>query len=223
MTILAVNHVTTYAYSKPVGLGDHRMMLRPREGYDLRLLRSTLDIDPAPQRLRWVHDVFDNCVALASFVGATQRLRVESYLTLDHTPLGGPDVPLEDHARFYPFSCDADEMPDIARAVERSHPGTSGELDRWASRFVHQGRPTETGALCLGLPLCPRPRYRRAPARRRLHARLASDLPARRAMGRIRSDQRYCRQSRPHPGGGGSPRPPGGSVVGDVLRQRRRP
>ena len=62
MTILTVNHVTTYSYSRPVGLGEHRMMLRPRDGYDQRLLAPALDIDPAPQRLRWIHDVFDNCV-----------------------------------------------------------------------------------------------------------------------------------------------------------------
>jgi transglutaminase-like putative cysteine protease len=151
MTILAVNHVTTYAYARPVGLGEHRMMLRPRDSYDLRLLRSTLEIDPRPQRLRWLHDVFDNCVTLATFAGQTRRLRVESDMTLDHTPLSGPDVLLEDHARFYPFSYDADEMPDIARAVERSHPDSSGEIDRWARRFVHQGRPTETGALLMTL------------------------------------------------------------------------
>jgi transglutaminase-like putative cysteine protease len=151
MTILTVNHVTTYAYSKPVGLGEHRMMLRPRDSYDQRLLRATLDIDPAPQRLRWIHDVFDNCVTLANFVGQTRQLRVESDMTLDHTPLSGPEFLLEDHARFYPFSYDADEMPDIARAVERRHPDPSGELDRWARRFVHQGRPTETGALLMTL------------------------------------------------------------------------
>jgi transglutaminase-like putative cysteine protease len=151
MTILTVNHVTTYAYSKPVGLGEHRMMLRPRDSYDQRLLRATLDIDPAPQRLRWIHDVFDNCVTLANFVGQTRQLRVESDMTLDHMPLSGPEFLLEDHARFYPFSYDADEMPDIARAVERRHPDPSGELDRWARRFVHQGRPTETGALLMTL------------------------------------------------------------------------
>ncbi|WP_158816922.1 transglutaminase family protein [Methylocapsa sp. S129] len=149
MTILTVNHVTTYSYSRPVGLGEHRMMLRPRDNYDQRLLSATLDIDPQPQRLTWIHDVFDNCVALASFAGQTRRLRIESNITLDHTPLSGPEFLLEDRARFYPFSYDVEEMPDLSRAIERGHPDPSGELDRWVRRFVQQGRPTETGELLM--------------------------------------------------------------------------
>ena len=81
MTILTVNHITAYAYAEPVRLGEHRMMLRPRDSNDQRLLEATLDIEPRPQSLRWIHDVFDNCVAIAKFAGTTRRLRVESNLT----------------------------------------------------------------------------------------------------------------------------------------------
>jgi transglutaminase-like putative cysteine protease len=151
MTILTVNHITTYAYSKAVGLGEHRMMLRLRDSYDQRLLSASLDIDPKPQRLTWIHDVFDNCVAIASFVGETRRLRIESNITLDHTPLGGPEFLLEDRARFYPFSYGAEEMPDLSRALERGHLDPAGELDRWVRRFLHQGRQTETGELLMTL------------------------------------------------------------------------
>jgi transglutaminase-like putative cysteine protease len=151
MPILTVNHVTTYSYSRPVGLGEHRMMLRPRDGYDQRLLSATLDIDPQPHSLTWIHDVFDNCVAIANFNGATRRLRFESNITLDHTPFKGPEFLLEERARFYPFSYSAEEMPDLARSVERRYLDPSGELDRWVRRFIHQGRPTETGSLLMTL------------------------------------------------------------------------
>jgi transglutaminase-like putative cysteine protease len=151
MPILTVNHVTTYAYSRPVGLGEHRMMLRPRDSYDQRLISATLDIDPPPQDLTWIHDVFDNCVAIASFTGQTRRLRFESNITLDHTPFNGPEFLLEERARFYPFSYSAEEMPDLARSVERHYLDPSSELDRWVRRFIHQGRPTETGALLMTL------------------------------------------------------------------------
>ncbi len=151
MPILTVNHVTTYAYSRPVGLGEHRMMLRPRDSYDQRLLSATLDIDPLPLRLTWLHDVFDNCVTLATFTGQTRRLRFESNITLDHTPFNGPEFLLEERARFYPFSYSAEEMPDLARSVERHYLDPSSELDRWVRRFIHQGRPTETGALLMTL------------------------------------------------------------------------
>ena len=65
MTILTVRHLTTYSYASPVRLGEHRMMLRPRDSNDQRLLKASLKIAPRPHRLRWIHDVFDNCVAIA--------------------------------------------------------------------------------------------------------------------------------------------------------------
>jgi transglutaminase-like putative cysteine protease len=151
MTTLTVKHVTTYSYRSPVRLAEHRMMLRPRDSNDQRLVNASLDIEPPPQSLRWIHDVFDNCVAIAKFAGQTQNLRVESNITVEHIPSGEPEVLLEDHARFYPFSYDAEEMPDLARAIERHNPDTSGDLDRWVRRFVNQGRPTETGTLLMTL------------------------------------------------------------------------
>ena len=151
MTILSVNHVTTYGYAAPVRLGEHRMMLRPRDSADQRLLSAKLDIEPRPRRLRWIHDVFDNCVAIADFEGETTRLRVENNITLEHIPDNEPEVLLEDRARYYPFAYDNEEMPDLARSIERHYPDPDGEIDRWVRRFLKQGRPTETGALLMTL------------------------------------------------------------------------
>ena len=151
MTILTVKHLTTYSYAAPVRLGEHRMMLRPRDSNDQRLLEATLDIEPLPQSVRWIHDVFDNCVAIANFTGNTRSLRVESNIALEHTPFEGPEVLLEDRAQYYPFSYDGEEMPDLARSIERHYADPSGELDRWVQRFLHQGRPTETGTLLMTL------------------------------------------------------------------------
>jgi transglutaminase-like putative cysteine protease len=151
MAILTVKHVTTYSYASPVRLGEHRMMLRPRDSNDQRLLKANLAIEPRPHRLRWIHDVFDNCVAIAEFSGETRRLEVENTITLEHIASDEPEFQLEERARFYPFSYDAEEMPDLARAIERHYPDPSGELDRWVRKFVNQGRPTETGALLMTL------------------------------------------------------------------------
>jgi transglutaminase-like putative cysteine protease len=151
MTILSVHHVTTYNYTRPVGLGDHRMMLRPRDSFDQRLISASLTIEPEPAGLRWLHDVYDNCVALASFAGETKRLMIESAITLDHTPHGGPDFALEEGARTYPFAYGFEEMPDVARAIERQYPDPDGEIDRWVRKFLHHGRPTLTGELLMTL------------------------------------------------------------------------
>ncbi len=151
MTILTVRHVTTYAYAAPVRLGEHRMMLRPRDSNDQRLLNARLDIEPHPHRLRWIHDVFDNCVAIAEFVGETRSLRVENSITLEHIAADEPEFQLEERARNYPFSYDAEELPDLARAIERHYPDPSGDLERWVRQFVNPGRPTETAALLMTL------------------------------------------------------------------------
>ncbi len=51
MSFLTVHHSTVYRYREPVGLGEHRMMFRPREGHDLRLLRTNLIITPGARAL----------------------------------------------------------------------------------------------------------------------------------------------------------------------------
>jgi transglutaminase-like putative cysteine protease len=151
MTLLSVRHVTTYAYAVPVRLGEHRMMLRPRDSNDQRLLEASLSIDPEPARLHWIHDVFDNCVAVAAFQGRAERLCVESNIAVEHRISNEPEVLLDERARFYPFSYDVEEMPDLARSIERHHPDPAGEVDRWARRFVNPGGPTETGSLLMTL------------------------------------------------------------------------
>src|ERR1700704_4208522 len=103
MCCLTVRHSTVYRYREPVGLGEHRMMFRPRASHDLRLIRTNLAIKPQPAHLRWLHDPFDNSVAVATFEGTTTELSFESTVTLEHFENTLPEYPLEDSARVYPF------------------------------------------------------------------------------------------------------------------------
>jgi len=82
MPILSIHHVTTYRYTRPVAFGEHRLMVRPREGHDQRLIEAELKIDPPPTDLRWLHDVFGNSVAIASFSEPSTELRIESSLVV---------------------------------------------------------------------------------------------------------------------------------------------
>lgn len=54
MPILTIHHKTEYHYARPVTFGEHRMMLRPRDGHDLRVLGEQLSINPAPAAVRWI-------------------------------------------------------------------------------------------------------------------------------------------------------------------------
>jgi hypothetical protein len=67
-----------YRYREPVRLGKHRMMFRPRASHDLRLIQTNLGITPQPAHLRWLHDPFDNSVAVATFDVETTELTFES-------------------------------------------------------------------------------------------------------------------------------------------------
>src|SRR5271166_5932382 len=99
MSFLTVRHLTVYRYSQPVGLGEHRMMFRPRESHDLRLIKSTLEITPHPVGLRWLHDVFDNSVAIATFDCSAEELRFDSTIALEHIETKRPDYLLEEYAK----------------------------------------------------------------------------------------------------------------------------
>jgi len=151
MVALSVVHSTTYSYSAPVRLGEHRMMMRPRDSDDQRLLSASLKISPEPSRLRWIHDVFDNCVAVADFDAKVERFSVESRIEVEHRISDAPEGVIEERARTYPFSYDVEEMPDLARSIERHYPDHAGEVDRWARRFVNPGGTTGTGALLMTL------------------------------------------------------------------------
>src|SRR5579863_2089938 len=122
MALLTVRHLTVYRYSEPVGLGEHRMMFRPRESHDLRLLKTQLAIVPQPASLRWLHDVFDNSVAIATFDRPAAVLRFDSTVTLEHFETALPDYALEEYARTYPFHYAEDELPDLAQGLLNHYP-----------------------------------------------------------------------------------------------------
>jgi transglutaminase-like putative cysteine protease len=151
MPLLTVHHRTTYRYRQPVAFGEHRMMLRPREGHDQRLLEARLEITPAPAELRWMHDVFGNSVAIARFAGRARELHFDSLVRLDHMPLHALDFQLDPHAETYPFAYGSDEIPDLARSIERHYPDPDHAVERWASRFLSPGAQTRTLDLLSGM------------------------------------------------------------------------
>jgi transglutaminase-like putative cysteine protease len=151
MPLLTVRHVTTYRYANPVAFGEHRLMVRPREGHDLTVIDAQLAISPLPAAVRWVHDVFGNSVALVRFSGRATELRFESTVTLQHVPDTGPEFSVEDDARWYPFAYDAQEAPDLLRLIERQYLDPEHEIDRWARQFVRPDSPTGTSELLIAM------------------------------------------------------------------------
>jgi transglutaminase-like putative cysteine protease len=142
MSFLTVKHTTVYHYHEPVMLGEHRMMFRPRESHDLRLIGINLAIKPQPVHLRWLHDPFDNSVTIANFKGTTSELRFESFVTLQHYENAMPEYPLEDYARTYPFRYADEDFPNLIRALDRPFP--SERVTKWALQFLDPAETTDT-------------------------------------------------------------------------------
>ena len=152
MTVLTVSHKTVYRYAKPVRFGDHRMMLRPRDSHDLRLLDTSLTLSP-PATVRWLHDVFGNSIAIASFKDPGTDLVVHSTFKAEHFPLPERSFALEiePYARTYPFSYAVEDIPDLGRAIERHYADPSHGVDDWTRRLLRTVNSASTADILLAL------------------------------------------------------------------------
>ena len=142
MRILSVRHATKYSYARPVTFGQHRLMLRPRDSHDLRLVTAGLTLSP-PGQVRWMHDVFGNSVALVDFSQASTMLSIVSTLKIERWGIEGPLFPIAPEAEFYPFIYSSSDRIDLGRLLEQHYPDPDGVLARWADSFV-TSRPMRT-------------------------------------------------------------------------------
>src|ERR1700733_10880868 len=111
---LKIHHKTTYRFNKPVALGPHRLMLRPRESRDLRLISSHVTITPESV-LTWAYDVFGNAVATATFQTMTDNLVIDSVAELQLDAAAWPVFSIAASAIVYPFRYSDDEWRALTR------------------------------------------------------------------------------------------------------------
>jgi transglutaminase-like putative cysteine protease len=142
MDILTVRHLTRYRYAKPVALGEHRMMFRPRESFDQHVLESSLTITPKPVDVRYIHDVFGNSIGIARFAIKAKDLVFESINRLEHTPEDSLDDPTsrDRGLNSYPFAYHATDLPDVHSSMLRGYSDPDHILSHWSRRFL-QGLP----------------------------------------------------------------------------------
>ncbi|MDR6662243.1 transglutaminase-like putative cysteine protease [Tardiphaga robiniae] len=153
MPLLTIHHKTEYRYAHPVAFGEHRIMLRPRDGHDLRMLNGKLEITPEPASLRWIHDVFGNSVAIATFDEHARKLTFVSTATIEHLPSDEFALTADDKAYFYPFLYDAEELPDLQEFIRPQYGDPDGELAAWARGFLDPQGRTPTVNILTGMTL----------------------------------------------------------------------
>ena len=142
---LKIQHRTSYRYDQPVVLGDHRVMVRPRESRDLRLVSSDLLVTPVFD-IKWAQDIFGNAVATASFRQMTDQLVIDAVAELELYSMDWPVFDIAASAMTYPFRYSDDEWTDLGALAIPQHLDTAGRLRDWSEAFVLSS-PTDTLSL----------------------------------------------------------------------------
>jgi transglutaminase-like putative cysteine protease len=112
-------------------------------------MSTNLELSPSAS-IRWMHDVFGNSIAIASFAKPATELRIESDLTLETFAVERPPFQIMPEAVSYPFIYSADDRIDLGRMLERQYADPGGRLAAWARGFV-RSNPTDTLALLADL------------------------------------------------------------------------
>ena len=162
MSNLRIEHQTFYRYTRPVALGRHRLVLRPREGHDLRVVSMQLEIRPA-HRLVWARDVFGNSVAIVDFLEETTELEIRSDVLVQRETLF-PSQDTHDPWRVpYPVIYDPLEMTVSAAYQASSHPDDVDEIHAWLNTALPERDAADAeGLVCeLGLAVHHHIKYQR--------------------------------------------------------------
>ena len=145
MITLKIHHRTTYRYRQPVSLGPHRLMLRPRESRDLRVVSNELTITPSAS-VTWAQDVFGNAVAMATVQTMADNLVIDSVMQIQLAAEAWPVYDIAASAISYPFMYTTDEWIDLGALTVQQYSDPDGRLRDWARGGV-RSKPTDTLSL----------------------------------------------------------------------------
>jgi transglutaminase-like putative cysteine protease len=137
MSWLRIEHQTRYDYARPVGFGRHRLVLRPREGHDVRVESMRLDISPA-HRLEWTRDVFGNSVAIVDFTVEAAQLSITNEVVVARRLSLPEDDPVEPWRVPYPAFYDPLETTIAAAYQVGTYPDDIGAIRSWLDRELPQ-------------------------------------------------------------------------------------
>ena len=136
-------HTTVYHYDRPVSFGEHRVMFRPRDSHDQRVLATNLQVSPEAI-VRMVQDPHSNSIAMVQPLHSATELRIVCSFTIEHAPGAQPVWPLPPDAEQLPFAYSPDERMDLEHYLRPHHPDPDGRLMDWTRTFLNDSGPTGT-------------------------------------------------------------------------------
>ena len=131
---LRIRHATTYNYAGPVQFGPHRLMLRPRDSFDLRVVDTSLKIAPKA-RLRWMHDAYGNSVAIANFDQPADKLDIVSELLIQRFGSALPRTQIEPEAAITGVVYSDAERAVLQPYLDKAAGDPDQVLDQWLGEF----------------------------------------------------------------------------------------
>ena len=124
---VALEHRTTYAFSRPVRLGPHVVRLRPAPHTRTPIEAYTLDVKGLPNEgghfLNWQQDPFGNWMARLVFPEPVSTLDITVGLVADLVAINPFDFFVEESAERFPFTYEPGLAADLApylRPVDES-------------------------------------------------------------------------------------------------------
>lgn len=143
MRRIKITHLTHYRYAETVTLLPHSLHLRPRDGFDIRVVSSRLDITPAAE-VRWKRDVYGNSVATADISQRASELIIDSEIIIEHYSEALSKFALEDYAQRFPFRYDPKDAIDLRPYQSLIFPQDEGVIRDWISDVYQPDRGLET-------------------------------------------------------------------------------
>ena len=140
---LRIHHLTRYQYAEPVKLGPHTLHLRPRDGHDIRVQSSKLDISPE-FTIHWKRDVYGNSVAIVDFLQDASELTIASEVVVENYEEQPLDFVLEDYARFFPFDYDPGEQIDLAPYKNPVYEQDQAVVKEWIAELCRPANRVDT-------------------------------------------------------------------------------
>jgi transglutaminase-like putative cysteine protease len=140
---IRIQHQTSYRYAQKVVFGPHRLMVRPREGHDIHIEQSMLEVSPAHQ-IRWIRDVYGNSIALVEFTEPASELVVSSDVVLNHYEVNPFDFHIEPGAVRYPFSYNDETFLELSTLTQPAYPADVAQVREWLAPLWQPGREVDT-------------------------------------------------------------------------------
>ena len=136
-------HTTVYRYREPVSFGEHRVMFRPRDSHDQRVLATDLRVSPNAI-VSMIQDPHSNSIALVQPLESATELKIVCSFTMEHAQSDALPTPLAKSAEFLPFAYSPAERLDLEHYLRPHHDDPQGRLIAWTHQFLASGGTTRT-------------------------------------------------------------------------------